>query len=131
MSNRLLTMKFMQRGAIARALQDSPDQPTAKRRKVGDRDAVEAALHEHEAKRQAALDRYAAEVGGEVRWTLEIPTSAPSTPESAVSVVYVGYAQIDDRKAATDRRLHVENGRIRTPNFKARDVNVCCPLYIL
>src|SRR4051794_26875518 len=87
MSSRLLTMKFMQRAAASGSPTTStpptPDEPSPKRRKkdsdspsrpkkinideLADQRAVQAALEAEEAKRQAALERQAADAG-DTKW---------------------------------------------------------------
>src|ERR1700753_1054468 len=87
-SARLLTMKFMQRAAASAP--SAPSTPrsevdnSAKRRKVShaesgtpadgqlfDRAAVQAAMEEEERKRQAAIEKQAAELG-DSRWVLDL-----------------------------------------------------------
>ncbi|KAH9209852.1 hypothetical protein DL95DRAFT_427972 [Leptodontidium sp. 2 PMI_412] len=115
MSSRLLTMKFMQRAAHSSptaASPSSPDEPSPKRRRtdssststpskvnvdaLADRQAIQAALAGEEAKRQAALERQAAEAG-DTRWVLSFEDqqhSAPS-PVLALRVVQTGFANLD------------------------------------
>merc|ERR1712000_161133 len=115
MSSRLLTMKFMQRAAHSSpsaASPSSPDEPSPKRRRtdltsastpskvnvdaLADRKAIQAALASEEAKRQAALEKQAAEAG-DTRWVLSFEDqqhSAPS-PVLALRVVQTGFANLD------------------------------------
>ncbi|KUJ19192.1 uncharacterized protein LY89DRAFT_581412 [Mollisia scopiformis] len=114
MSSRLLTMKFMQRAAntspTSRA-EPSPDEPSAKRRKtdsspstptkfnvdaLADRSAIQTALADEEAKRQAALERQAAELG-DTRWVLsfEDQQNLAAAPPLALRVVQTGFANLD------------------------------------
>ncbi|KAG4440112.1 hypothetical protein IFR05_004409 [Cadophora sp. M221] len=115
MSSRLLTMKFMQRAAHSSptaASPLSPDEPSPKRRRtdssststpskvnveaLADKKAIQAALAGEEAKRQAALEKQAAEAG-DTRWVLSFEDqqhSAPS-PVLALRVVQTGFANLD------------------------------------
>ncbi|KAL2188481.1 hypothetical protein L209DRAFT_763199 [Thermothelomyces heterothallicus CBS 203.75] len=121
MSSRLMTMKFMQRGAAAAAAAaaDTPnasspatpggDDGSAKRRKTShtpsaagspatplfDQQAIRAAVEEEERKKRAAIEKRAAELG-DSHWVLEGAASLP--PRSSrplLNVVEVGFAQID------------------------------------
>lgn len=113
MSSRLLTMKFMQRAAASSspAGPTIPDEPSPKRRRtdsnsstptrinvdsLADRTAVQAALASEEAKRQAALEKQAAEAG-DTRWVLSFEDQklvAASSP-LALRVIQAGFANID------------------------------------
>ncbi|KAL2130540.1 hypothetical protein VTI74DRAFT_6261 [Chaetomium olivicolor] len=126
MSSRLMTMKFMQRGAAASAAASGTSEPnspasprsdndgSAKRRKFShtptsaaatspastplyDQQAIQAALEEEEKKRQAAIEKRAAELG-DSHWVLE-GAAAAARPKSGarplLNVVQVGFAQID------------------------------------
>ncbi|RDW65429.1 hypothetical protein BP5796_10121 [Coleophoma crateriformis] len=123
MSSRLLTMKFMQRAAASSPTSPStPGEPSSKRRKVADdspsrfnvealadQRAIQAAVADEEAKRQAALERQAAEAG-DTRWVLNFgdgrDSRAPTTP--ALRIVQTGFANLDNalplhlRVAATE-----------------------------
>lgn len=123
MSSRLMTMKFMQRGAAAAAAAaaasgtpeaSSPATPrsedgSAKRRKFAhtpsaasspatplyDQTAIQAALEEEEKKRQAAIKKRAAELG-DSHWVLEGAAAQPvKGSRPLLNVVQVGFAQID------------------------------------
>ena len=124
MSSRLMTMKFMQRGAAAAAAAataatpeaaSSPATPrsddgSAKRRKFAhspsiaasspatplyDQKALQAALDEEEKKRQAAIEKRAAELG-DSHWVLAPSAAVPSRgARPLLNVVQVGFAQID------------------------------------
>jgi hypothetical protein len=111
MSSRLLTMKFMQRAAIAPSPTSTIlDQPSPKRHKtagsstateptaelLADRRAVQAALAEEEAKRQSALDRQAAEAG-DTRWVLRFEDERSSNHSSGamLRVLQTGFSAID------------------------------------
>jgi hypothetical protein len=114
MSSRLLTMKFMQRAANtspSSRTPATPEEPSPKRRKtdsnastptkfnvdaLADRSAIQAALADEEAKRQAALERQAAELG-DTRWVLsfEDQKSIAASPALALRVVQTGFANLD------------------------------------
>lgn len=121
MSSRLMTMKFMQRGAAAAAAAtagspeaSSPATPksddgSAKRRKfvhtpsaasspatpLYDQKAIQAALEEEEKKRRAAIEKRAAELG-DSHWVLDGAAALPTKgSRPLLNVVQVGFAQID------------------------------------
>ncbi|KAN0095397.1 hypothetical protein V8E51_016108 [Hyaloscypha variabilis] len=116
MSSRLLTMKFMQRAAASSPTTSaSPDEPSPKRRKtdsnistpskinvdsLADRTAVQAALASEEAKRQAALEKQAADAG-DTRWVLSFEDQrllAASSP-LGLRIVQAGFANIDSSQS--------------------------------
>lgn len=101
----------MQRAAASTpASPSTPEQPSPKRRKTGDSSpvgfnvqsltdqrAVQIALAEEEAKRQAALDKQAAEAG-DTRWILNFEpdfTNGNGITKSTLDVVPAGFAAID------------------------------------
>ncbi|KAK3987922.1 hypothetical protein QBC44DRAFT_113031 [Cladorrhinum sp. PSN332] len=120
MSSRLMTMKFMQRGAAAAAAAASPispsspatpqsaDSSSSKRRKFShagsatgtpatplyDQKAIQAALEEEEKKRLAAVEKRAAELG-DSHWVLPGASTLPRNGTGTLNVVTVGFAQID------------------------------------
>lgn len=119
MSSRLMTMKFMQRGAAAAAAtpEASPlatpkseeGGSTSKRRKFShapsaantpatplyDQKAIQDALEEEEKKRLAAVERRAAELG-DSHWVLPGAAAKPKLgARKPLNVVQVGFAQID------------------------------------
>jgi M-phase phosphoprotein 6 len=112
MSSRLLTMKFMQRAAASPASSSptTPDEPPNKRRKkdtdatpskfnvdaLADQRAIHKALADEVAKRQAALERQAAEAG-DTRWVLSFEDQKQVAASSALAlrVVQTGYANLD------------------------------------
>lgn len=133
MSSRLMTMKFMQRGAASES--NSPTTPrsdnegSAKRRKVShvsaksspstpiyDQKAVQAALEEEERKRQAAIEKRALELG-DSRWVLDasLPTTGASS-HSLLNIVQVGFAQIDSTVAPGDRADNTEEAEPTPPS---------------
>jgi hypothetical protein len=112
MSSRLLTMKFMQRAAASPTSPSPviPDERPQKRRKkdadsstvafdvnaLSNNLAVQKALGEEEAVRQAALDRQAAEAG-DTRWVLnfEDEKRPANTYTATLQVVPTGFANLD------------------------------------
>ncbi|KAI9650368.1 hypothetical protein NHQ30_000381 [Ciborinia camelliae] len=111
MSSRLLTMKFMQRAAASSPTNVSPsplDEPSPKRQKtaqntptkfnvdtLADNRAIRAAIEEEEAKKEAALDRAAAEAG-DTRWVLSFEGRKHlNTPTNTLRVVQAGFANLD------------------------------------
>jgi len=106
-------MKFMQRAAASSspATPTTPDEPSPKRRRtdsnsstptrinvdsLADRTAVQAALASEEAKRQAALEKQAAEAG-DTRWVLSFEDQkhvADSSPLT-LRIIQAGFAHID------------------------------------
>ncbi|KAK3495089.1 uncharacterized protein B0T23DRAFT_125673 [Neurospora hispaniola] len=121
MSSRLMTMKFMQRAAATAATASPTEKPStpktedegpSKRRKhshtsktstpnpeadqaLFDQKAIQAALEEEEKKRQAAIEKRAAELG-DSHWVLPGASLAPKAGARPVlNVVQVGFAQID------------------------------------
>ncbi|KAK4230886.1 hypothetical protein QBC38DRAFT_507192 [Podospora fimiseda] len=118
MSSRLMTMKFMQRGAAAAAASpvspsspatpQSADSSTSKRRKFShavsttstpatplyDQKAIQAAIEEEEKKRLAAVEKRAAELG-DSHWVLPGAFALPNNGARTLNVVTVGFAQID------------------------------------
>ncbi|KAI8635072.1 hypothetical protein F5Y19DRAFT_411480 [Xylariaceae sp. FL1651] len=113
MSSRLLTMKFMQRAAAASSPSSTATTPASndqsnKRRKVShsptsqqnvdtlvNEAAIRAAIAEEEKKVESALLKRAEELG-DARWVLDIPEqNTRRTAQSPLSVVQVGFAQID------------------------------------
>lgn len=115
MSSRLLTMKFMQRAAASSPVSSpsTPDLPSIKRRKTGDASpgafevdalvdqrAVEVALANEEALRQAALDRAGAEAG-DTRWILNFKQDEGTATEHSkpsYQIIQTGFAAIDNTK---------------------------------
>ncbi|RAL59570.1 hypothetical protein DID88_006563 [Monilinia fructigena] len=111
MSSRLLTMKFMQRAAASSPTNVSPsplDEPSPKRQKtaqntptkfnvntLADNRAIQVAIQTEEAKKQAALDRAAAEAG-DTRWVLSFEGRKHlNTPTNTLRVVQTGFANLD------------------------------------
>jgi hypothetical protein len=109
MSSRLLTMKFMQRAANTQSTPPTSEEPSPKRRKtdsasparfnvdaLADRSAIQAAIASEEAKRQAALEKQAAEAG-DTRWVLsfEDQNHFSASTSTVLRVVSTGFANID------------------------------------
>ncbi|KAH8671954.1 hypothetical protein BGZ60DRAFT_24318 [Tricladium varicosporioides] len=112
MSSRLLTMKFMQRAAAsspASSAPSTPDGPPSKRQRTAidsspttafdinaltDQRTIQKAVAEEEAKRQAALERQAAEAG-DTRWVLSFEDQGNAAVSAALRVVPTGFAMID------------------------------------
>ncbi|KAJ6155872.1 hypothetical protein N7470_006438 [Penicillium chermesinum] len=100
MSNRLLTMKFMQRAAASSATReenaseasDGPHTPKRPRLSTepnspatpqSDLDAIAAAIAAEEEKRRSAIAQQAA-AAGETEWVLDIPAATPTAPRPIV-----------------------------------------------
>ncbi|KAK0623202.1 hypothetical protein B0T14DRAFT_425523 [Immersiella caudata] len=119
MSSRLMTMKFMQRGAAQAAAEaSSPSTPktedegsASKRRKTShksapptptptvpiyDQKAIQAAIEEEEKKRLVAIEKRAAELG-DSHWVLDTASAPPpkNGTRLPLKVVQVGFGQID------------------------------------
>lgn len=113
-------MKFMQRAANT-PLPRSPDEPSPKRRKtdsvaspitfnvdaLADRTAIQAAIAVEEAKREAALEKQAAEAG-DTRWVLsfEDQKQLSTLPSMVLHVVPTGFAHLD---ASPSQAKYVED----------------------
>lgn len=122
MSSRLLTMKFMQRAAASTPSPSSPtpDEPSPKRLKknsdwvvpelngnsLANQQAVQAALDAEEAKRQAALDKQAAEAG-DTRWVLSFEDLEKSAQAATggLRIIRAGYASLDVPPSQQIRRM--------------------------
>ncbi|KAK4455948.1 hypothetical protein QBC34DRAFT_373707 [Podospora aff. communis PSN243] len=119
MSSRLMTMKFMQRGAAQAAAEaSSPSTPktedegsASKKQKTShksapptptantpiyDQKTIQAALEEEEKKRLTAIERRAAELG-DSHWVLDTVNAPPPKPGARppLKVVQIGFGQID------------------------------------
>lgn len=128
-SQRLLTMKFMQRAAAAAASPSSPSTPTSddgrasKRRKTSgqspmtpqtpsyviDHKAAQVAREEEERKRQEHAARQAEKLG-DSHWVLDA-AKLPGPDQQAgkvLNVVQVGFSQIDSRRGEEDEQAGVE-----------------------
>jgi len=137
-SSRLLTMKFMQRAAASESAQSSPKSAdsSAKRRKVDspltgefhsfDEAAIQAAMKQQEATRQAALSKHKA-VLADTPWVLggfESRAKGGVAAGSAQKVAVVGFTNIDATEGKEDQLQGVRAGRQRTGNFKSKDDQV-------
>lgn len=143
MSSRLLTMKFMQRAAAAGSAASTPasDSSSAKRRKfdsplTGDfhsfnEAAIQAALSQQEATRQAALAKHGAELG-DTQWVLDDSWLKPEAPaaEAPRKIEYLSMAQIDALNGDDDDEEDVLGGdqpgigRRRVGDYKPADAKV-------
>jgi hypothetical protein len=115
MSSRLLTMKFMQRGAASSSPTSpapTPEEPFPKRRKKNNdspitpkvkfdeetnRRTLEEAEKAEEARREAALERLGV-AAGDTRWHITYPDQLKTLEDSqtlALRVVETGYASLD------------------------------------
>lgn len=124
-SNRLLSMKFMQRAAASHSTTpkspSTPTGPPAKRQRTSaasspatpsDYDAVQAAVAAEEAKRAAAMERQAAEAG-ETRWVLSfMEPEKESRRKSSLNVVSAGYADLDNADDEDDEDHVPQVGRM-------------------
>lgn len=126
-SQRLLTMKFMQRAAASKSLTSPSTQaPTSdgddgdhssKRRKTGgrsflgapetpsyvvDQKVIQNSLEEADRKRQAAMDRMAERLG-DAHWVLDT-ASLPSSHNQAtpLKTVQVGFSEIDNSERSNE-----------------------------
>ncbi|ROT35878.1 hypothetical protein SODALDRAFT_362727 [Sodiomyces alkalinus F11] len=131
-SSRLLTMKFMQRAAAAESAASTPasDSSSTKRRKVDnspltgefhsfDEAAIEAALKQQEAVRQAALVKHKADLA-DTQWVLDDSwvKSKTTAAQPSRDIEYVSFAQID---AADGREDEPPAGRRIVGNYKTAD----------
>ncbi|KAM7209247.1 hypothetical protein V8F20_000585 [Naviculisporaceae sp. PSN 640] len=159
MSSRLLTMKFMQRGAALNSPASDSGSPTtprtdeegsaSKRRKFSkasapdtpntpstplyDEKALKAATEEEEKKRQAAIEKRAAELG-DSHWVLEsVPAPSKTAAPRALNILQVGFAQIDAAVISGEYPDSPEGGAMPAParfrqfNMKKK-AKVCCIL---
>ncbi|KAF2096065.1 hypothetical protein NA57DRAFT_78837 [Rhizodiscina lignyota] len=103
MSSRLLTMKFMQRGAASAPSTPPSNGPPSKRVRLSNgtaspatpsftQKAVEAALAAEEEQRIRALEKHAA-LSGETRWVLAV--QEPPRVDGGLNVVTAGFGDID------------------------------------
>lgn len=141
-SSRLLTMKFMQRAAASESAQSTPassNGSSTKRRKTDspltgdfhsfDEAAIQAAMKQQEATRQAALSKHKADLA-DTPWVLDgfsegnDGTTAAAKP--ARNIVYVGYGQIDaDEDSEDEHREKAKAGRQKIGNHKSKNDEVC------
>ncbi|TPX14345.1 uncharacterized protein E0L32_005541 [Thyridium curvatum] len=129
-SSRLLSMKFMQRGASSASSSPSTPQASedqsAKRRKTShsatksqpvtpviDQKALQAAREEEEKAKQAAVERRAAELG-DSHWVLQVPTPTTKSGkaiQAPLNIVQVGFSQIDSKGAEDESPLDASETR--------------------
>ena len=100
-------MKFMQRAAASPSTEPTTEEPSPKRRRteraqaskfdvssLADSRAVQVAFAEEKAKKQAALDKQAAEAG-DSRWVLNFETGRDISAQSTFRIVQTGFASLD------------------------------------
>ncbi|KAL9640735.1 MAG: hypothetical protein Q9204_000584 [Flavoplaca sp. TL-2023a] len=126
MSSRLMTMKFMQRAAASSPITTSNEPnngPLPKRRKIStvqslhdqsslpstpttDAQIYQAAVDAEDAKRAAAIERVAAQVG-ETKWVLSNADGAgkPNSVEKKLQFLTAGYSDIDEGIDTGGRRV--------------------------
>lgn len=135
-SQRLLTMKFMQRAAAANANPTSSNTPAtpasddghaSKRRKISDgsslrapvpasyaidQQAAQAALEDEDRKRQAAMDRMAERLG-DSHWVMDTAKLPASHKQAGMplQIVQVGFSEID-REGGRDEGPGEEKARV-------------------
>jgi hypothetical protein len=89
-----------------------------------DQAAVQAAINEQQATRQAALDRH---VTGDTHWVLntslskEKPTVAAKAP---LKIKYIGYGDVDTGDESGDQEDEAQIGRTSTNNYKKSKTTV-------
>lgn len=104
MSDRLLTMKFMQRASASRGPPTGDERP-AKRSRLSnqstpassprtDASAVQAAVAAEEQKRTAALEREAYD-RGETKWYLSVHTPEQPLAKAPLHIVSAGFSMLD------------------------------------
>ncbi|CAM1505622.1 Fc.00g112590.m01.CDS01 [Cosmosporella sp. VM-42] len=123
-------MKFMQRAAASATPAGSPDSEShsSKKRKLGhspsegrmsmniDQAAIQAALDDQEAKRQAALEKHG--VGADTHWVLNTAFSQTKPAKAPMNIVYVGYGDIDTSDESGDNEDAPAIGRTSTKDYK-------------
>ena len=124
-------MKFMQRAAASAspATPESGSQSSKKRKldhaaKEGrlsmnfDQAAIQAAINEQQATRQAALDRH---VTGDTHWVLKSTLDGVETKKKETApmrIKYIGYGDVDSEDEFGDQEDEVQIGRTSTNNYK-------------
>jgi hypothetical protein len=134
-SSRLLTMKFMQRAVAAGSAQNSPqsEPSSTKRRKTDspltgefhsfDESAIQAAMKQQEAIRQAALAKHQADLG-DTPWVLS-GFSSGARPTKPQGVTYVTFGSIDAVDAVEGAAQPTKIGRRKVGDFKSKNDEVC------
>lgn len=117
MSSRLLTMKFMQRGAASpNSSPTTPSEPPSKKQRLSngsyastpsstprsDAQAIEEALAAEEQRRTEALEREAAD-RGETKWYLSFKEPQTPAQESPLRIVPAGYSTLDAAAHSKER----------------------------
>lgn len=143
-SSRLLTMKFMQRAVASESNPASPQsaESSAKRRKVDspltgefhsfDEAAIQAAMKQQEATRQAALSKHKV-AAADTPWVLsgfETNGKATAAARPSQNVAVVGFTNIDASEGQEDQLQRVKAGRQRTGNFKSKADQVSAATYL-
>ncbi|KAH7350006.1 hypothetical protein B0T11DRAFT_290370 [Plectosphaerella cucumerina] len=130
-SSRLLTMKFMQRAVAAGSAQNSPqsEPSSTKRRKTDspltgefhsfDESAIQAAMKQQEAIRQAALAKHQADLG-DTPWVLS-GFSSGARPTKPQGVTYVTFGSIDAVDAVEGAAQPTKIGRRKVGDFKSKN----------
>ncbi|KFH47963.1 hypothetical protein ACRE_012740 [Hapsidospora chrysogenum ATCC 11550] len=134
-SSRLLSMKFMQRAVASAASTpgSGSEPPSSKKRKLGhspaddefsaniDQAAVQAAIDDREAKRQAALEKHA---GNDTHWVLPTNLGKKQKREEKqpLKVVYVGYGDLDS--SGEDSEGASKPARTSTAKYKSFTTSV-------
>jgi hypothetical protein len=134
MSSRLLTMKFMQRGAASPSSSlNTPPEPPSKKQRLSngsyaftpsstprsDAQAVEEALAAEEQRRTEALEREAAD-RGETKWYLSFAEPHKAAQESPLRIVSAGFSTLDSTRPVADRSLEDEADDGRNPPANGR-----------
>ncbi|KAF2191780.1 hypothetical protein K469DRAFT_555982 [Zopfia rhizophila CBS 207.26] len=137
MSNRLMTMKFMQRSAAKAATSEpsTPNGPPSKRVRLSngasapgtpgtpsDHEVIQAALAAEEKKRKEALEK-AAVAAGETKWVLSFKDPQDGVRPEGMRVVQSGFAVIDGEDDKSDEGVRPV-GRITFGKVVKKDV--CC-----
>lgn len=124
-------MKFMQRAAASGSSAGTPDSAatSSKKRKLDqgsegrlslnmDQAAVQAAINEQQATRQAALDRH---VTGDTHWVLNtsLDKSNPRTDTvPPLKIKYIGYGDVDSGDDSGNPEDEAQMGRTSTNAYK-------------
>lgn len=137
-SSRLLTMKFMQRAVASESAQNSPQSASssAKRRKVDspltgefhsfDEAAIQAAIKQQEATRQAALNKHRVDQA-DTPWVLS-GFSSSARPAKPRALTYVTFGSIDAPDASDAQEgapQPTKIGRRKVGSFNSKDDKVC------
>ena len=83
-----------------------------------DQAAIQAALDDQEAKRQAALEKHG--VGADTHWVLKTAFSQAQPAKAPMNIVYVGYGDIDTSDDSGDNEDAPAKGRTSTKDYKKK-----------